>query len=57
MMETVRACIEQHADASPDRPFLIAPDIGKTLSFAELKLAVDEVGERLDGGRANLDGG
>jgi acyl-CoA synthetase (AMP-forming)/AMP-acid ligase II len=48
MMETVRACIEQHADASPDRPFLIAPDIGKTLSFAELKVAVDEVGERLD---------
>ena len=48
MMETVRACIEQHADASPDRPFLIAPDIGKTLSFAELKVAVDDVGGRLD---------
>ena len=48
MMETVRACIEQHADASPDRPFLIAPDIGKTLSFAELKVAVDDVGRQLD---------
>jgi acyl-CoA synthetase (AMP-forming)/AMP-acid ligase II len=48
MMETVRACIEQHADASPDRPFLITPEFGKTLSFAELKVAVDDVGERLD---------
>jgi len=54
-METVRACIEQHADASPDRPFLIAPDIGKTLSFAELKAAVDDVGERLD--RLGIDRG
>jgi acyl-CoA synthetase (AMP-forming)/AMP-acid ligase II len=48
MMETVRACIEQHADATPDRPFLIAPEINKTLSFAELKTAVDDVGKRLD---------
>jgi acyl-CoA synthetase (AMP-forming)/AMP-acid ligase II len=48
MMETVRACIEQHADATPDRPFLIAPEINKTLSFAELKNAVDDVGRRLD---------
>ena len=48
MMETVRACIERHADASPERPFLIAPDIGKTLSFAELKVAVDDVGRQLD---------
>ena len=48
MMETVRECIEQHADATPDRPFLIAPDVNKTLSFAELKTAVDDVGQRLD---------
>jgi acyl-CoA synthetase (AMP-forming)/AMP-acid ligase II len=48
MMETVRACIEHHADAIPDRPFLIAPDIDKTLSFAELKTAVDDVGLHLD---------
>ena len=48
MMETVRACIEQHADATPDRPFLIAPEVNKTLSFAELKTAVDDVGRRLD---------
>ena len=48
MMETVRACIEQHADATPDRPFLIAPENNKTLSFGELKAAVDDVGRRLD---------
>ena len=48
MMETVRACIEQHADATPDRPFLIAPEVNKTLSFGELKTAVDDVGQRLD---------
>ena len=48
MMETVRACIEQHADATPDRPFLIAPEVDKTLSFQELKAAVDDVGDHLD---------
>ena len=48
-METVRACIEQHADASPDRLFLIAPDSGQSLSFAQLKSAVDELGQQLDG--------
>jgi len=47
-METVRACIEQHAGATPDRPFLIAPESGKTLNFAQLKDAVDDVGRRLD---------
>ena len=47
-METVRACIEQHADASPERLFLIAPDSGQSLSFAQLKSAVDELGEQLD---------
>ncbi len=48
MMETVRACIEQHADATPARPFLIAPEVDKTLSFRELKAAVDDVGDHLD---------
>ena len=48
MMETVRACVEQHAGASPDRPFLVAPDIDRSLSFAGLKTAVDEVGRQLD---------
>jgi len=48
-METIRACIEQHADASPDRLFLIAPDSGQSLSFAQLKSAVDELGQQLDG--------
>lgn len=47
-METVHACIEQHADASPDRIFLIAPEIDKSLSFAQLKTAVDDVGQQLD---------
>ncbi len=47
-METVRACIERHADASPDRVFLIAPEIDKSLSFAQLKTAVDDVGRQLD---------
>jgi acyl-CoA synthetase (AMP-forming)/AMP-acid ligase II len=47
-METVRACIEQHADASPERLFLIAPDSGQSLSFTQLKSAVDELGEQLD---------
>ncbi|MDH3219021.1 MAG: AMP-binding protein [Gammaproteobacteria bacterium] len=47
-METVRECIEQHADASPDRDFLIAPESGLKLSFRELKTAVDEVGAQLD---------
>lgn len=47
-MDTVRACIEHHADATPDRTFLIAPDVDRTLSFAELKTAVDAVGEQLD---------
>ena len=48
MMETVRACIEQHADAIPDRPFLIAPETDSTLSFQELKAAVDDLGHHLD---------
>ena len=47
-METVRACIERHAEASPERCFLIAPDVDKTLSFDELKSAADEVGLMLD---------
>ncbi len=47
-METVRACIERHADATPEHPFLIAPESGKTLSFSQLKLAVDDVGVHLD---------
>ncbi|MDH3387290.1 MAG: AMP-binding protein [Gammaproteobacteria bacterium] len=47
-METVRECIEHHAAASPDRVFLIAPESGLTLSFRELKTAVDEVGAQLD---------
>ncbi|MCP4765596.1 MAG: AMP-binding protein, partial [Gammaproteobacteria bacterium] len=47
-METVRACIEQHARATPDSPFLIAPESGQTLNFAQLKESVDDVGRRLD---------
>ena len=47
-MDTVRACIEAHADATPDGTFLIAPEGGQRLSYSELKTAVDEFGERLD---------
>ena len=47
-MDTVRACIERHAADTPERTFLIAPDVDKTLSFAELKTAVDDVGRQLD---------
>ena len=47
-MDTVRACIEQHADATPERVFLIAPESGESLNFMQLKTAVDDVGQRLD---------
>jgi len=47
-MDTVRTCIERHAADTPERTFLIAPDVDKTLSFAELKAAVDDVGRQLD---------
>ena len=47
-METVRACIDSHADATPDSVFLIAPEGGQSLNYLELKSAVDEFGERLD---------
>ena len=46
--DTVHACIERHAEQSPQKTFLIAPDTDQTLNFAELKQAVDEVGEGLD---------
>ena len=54
-METVRACIERHAADSPGRDFLIAPESGQRLNFAQLKTAVDEVGDRLD--RLGLEAG
>ncbi len=47
-MDTVRACIEHHVDASPERVFLMAPESGDSLSFAQLKVAVDDVGLQLD---------
>ena len=47
-METVRACIDYHADATPDRDFLIAPEVGRGLDFAGLRDAVDALGARLD---------
>jgi len=47
-METIRACIEQHAASSPARDFLIAPESGQRLNFAQLKTAVDELGDGLD---------
>ncbi len=47
-LQTDRACIDHHAEASPERTFLIAPETGRTLSFTELKSAVDNLGQRLD---------
>ena len=47
-METVRACIEHHAGASPENDFLIAPESGQSLNFKQLKIAVDDVGSGLD---------
>jgi acyl-CoA synthetase (AMP-forming)/AMP-acid ligase II len=46
--DTVRACIERHAEQSPQKTFLIAPDTDQTLNFSELKQAVDEIGKALD---------
>ncbi|MEM7565516.1 MAG: AMP-binding protein, partial [Pseudomonadota bacterium] len=48
LMETVRACVDHHAQGSPDRTFLIAPDSGRALDFSGLKSAIDEVGRNLD---------
>jgi len=47
-MQTIRACIEYHAQASASRTFLIAPETSRQLSFAELKIAVDDLGVALD---------
>ena len=47
-MDTVRACIERHALDTPERSFMIAPETGQTLSFGELKSAVDDIGRHLD---------
>ncbi len=47
-MDTIRACIEQHAGATPERTFLVAPDSGRELTFAGLRDAADDVGARLD---------
>jgi len=47
-MDTVRACIDHHADATPERDFLIAPDCGLNLDFAGLKEAVDDIARHLD---------
>jgi acyl-CoA synthetase (AMP-forming)/AMP-acid ligase II len=54
-VDTVRACIEHHAQTSPHRTFLIAPETSRELSFAELKGAVDSIGVELD--RLGLDKG
>ncbi len=47
-METARACIEHHADATPSNVFLLAPDTDQTLSFAELEAASNDVRRQLD---------
>ncbi len=47
-MTTVRELVERHAANQGESTFLIAPDVGRELSFGELRSAVDHVGERLD---------
>ena len=47
-MKSIRACIEHHAQRSPQRTFLIAPETSRQLSFAELKVSVDNIGVELD---------
>ncbi|MDH5353530.1 MAG: AMP-binding protein [Gammaproteobacteria bacterium] len=46
-MDTVRASIERHAAASPDKTFLITPESNLELSFAQLKTSVDNIGQHL----------
>ncbi len=46
-MKTVRDCIAQHARERPDTIFLIAPETGAAIRFADLKPRVDEIGARL----------
>ena len=47
-MQTIRQCIEHHADERSDNIFLIAPDTDDELSFGQLRKNVDEIGTRLD---------
>jgi len=47
-MQTIRACIEHHAQTSASRTFLIAPGTSRRLSYAELKVAVDDLAVELD---------
>jgi len=47
-MQTIRVCIEHHAQNSASRTFLIAPETSRQLSFAGLKTAVDDIGVELD---------
>ena len=45
---TIRALIDYHAATSPDQPFLIAPETGCVLSFAELQHQSRLLGRFLD---------
>jgi len=47
-MQTIRVCIEHHAQNAANHTFLIAPETSRQLSFAELKVAVDDIGIELD---------
>lgn len=47
-MQTIRDCIEAHAQSRPDSIFLIAPETSRQLGFGELKSVVDDVGLQLD---------
>src|SRR5512141_3070700 len=46
-MPTLRAVIDRHADAQPDAPFLLAPEPGTTLSYAEFRATARALGAEL----------
>ncbi|MXZ81655.1 MAG: AMP-binding protein [Gammaproteobacteria bacterium] len=47
-MTTVGSIIGRHAAERPDETFLIGPETGSTISFADLKRNADEIGRYLD---------
>ena len=48
MTSTIQSIINQRAEESPDRPFVIDPDAGLSMSFGELKERCRQFGNFLD---------
>jgi acyl-CoA synthetase (AMP-forming)/AMP-acid ligase II len=48
-MATVRELIDQHAQNTPDKLFLLAPESGQQLSYAELQAQAQVISAHLDG--------